>query len=518
MRDLAVPPPAMYGLDSHDHPAITPEISRQAFVRGALGAAAGALLGACRSTATTGPQPTPVTPSSQTPPVVKGPPDWIALEDAIDGRVILPSNAHYAEAKSLFNTRFANSTPAAVVAVKSADDVQKAVAFGAKNDIKIAARSGGHSYTGASAGNSAMVIDLRQLPGGITYDDGRALATVSAATDLHSVQTALAAHGRSIPSGSCPTVGVAGLTLGGGLGSEARRSGLTCDALVSAAVMLPSGEAVTASRDDHADLFWALRGGGGGNCGVVTSFTFRTFPVTDRDVVTLVFPEGATEQAIPGWHEWLRTADRAIWGMVNITVGSGSAGCTIVLATPPGDGSSRARDLSTAIGVQPVINRSRTLHRMDFVHYFEGGADATRPRAFVAGSDIIGEITHAAAESIVAATTAWPQSAGTASAIIESLSGAVSDVDSGDTAFPWRRHAASVQWYAETPSSATVDSANEWLATAHEAVQANSVGGYINYVESDIPADRYFGGNLARLATIRQRYDPNGLMYSGMSY
>jgi FAD/FMN-containing dehydrogenase len=497
---------------------MTREISRQVFVRGALGAAAGVLVGSCRPTAAPGPRIPPAAPGSTPPSVVKGPADWIALDNAIDGRVILPSNSGYAEAKNLFNTRFANSTPAAVAAVTSTDDVQKAVAFAAKSDIKIAVRSGGHSYIGASAANSAMVIDLRQLPGGISYDDGRGLATVSAAADLHSVQTALAAHGQSIPSGTCPTVGVAGLTLGGGLGSDTRRSGLTCDALVSASVVLPSGEAVTASPDDHADLLWALRGGGGGNFGVVTSFTFRTFPVTDRDVVTLVFPKGATEQAIIGWHEWLHTADRAIWGMVNITVGSGTGGCTIVLATPPGDGPSTARDLNGAIGVRPVTNRSRTLNRMDFVRYFEGGADATRPRAFVAGSDIVGEMTPAAAESILAATSAWPQSAGSASTIIESLSGAVSDVDPGDTAFPWRRHAASVQWYAETPSLASVDAANEWLAKAHVAVQANSVGGYVNYVEPDTPATRYFGGNLARLNAIRQRYDPDGLMYSGMSY
>jgi FAD/FMN-containing dehydrogenase len=133
--------------------------------------------------------------------------------------------------------------------VKSTDDVRKAVAFAANNGVKIAARSGGHSYIGASSDDSAMVIDLRQLPDGTTYDDGRAQATVSAAADLDSVQTALAAKGRSIPSGSCPTVGVAGLTLGGGLGSDTRRSGLTCDALVSASVVLPSGQTITASAD-----------------------------------------------------------------------------------------------------------------------------------------------------------------------------------------------------------------------------------------------------------------------------
>ena len=424
---------------------MTREISRQAFIRGALATVAAGASGSCRKTA-----PEPQTQSSTSRP--PGQPDWNTLGRTIEGRVTLPSSADYAAAKNLFNSRFDNSTPAAVVSVKSGSDVQKAVEFAAKNGIKVAVRSGGHSYIGASAADSTMVVDLRQLPGGIAYDDGPGLTTIPAAAQLDSVQAALASHGRSIPSGSCPTVGVAGLTLGGGLGSDARRSGLACDALVSTSVVLPSGDVITASADDHADLFWALRGGGGGNFGVVTSFTFRTLPVIDRDVVNLVFPEGTTEQAIVGWAEWLHAADRAIWGMVNITVGSGSGGCTIVLATPAGDGPGSAGDLSGAIGVQPVSSTSRTLDRMDFVHYFEGGAQATQPRAFVAGSDIIEEMTQAAAESIVAAVSAWPRDAGSSSAVIESLSGAVSDLGPSDTAFPWRRQAACVQWYTETPT------------------------------------------------------------------
>jgi hypothetical protein len=205
--------------------------------------------------------------------------------------------------------------------------------------------------------------------------------------------------------------------------------------------------------------------------------------------------------------------------MMNITAGS-SPGlrCGIVLATPPGDGPRAASDLSAAIGVQPVSNTSRTLGHMDFVHYFAGGADATRPRAFVAGSDIVGEMTPGAAESIVAATSAWPQGAGSATTVVESLDGAVSDIDPGDTAFPWRRQAACVQWYTEPPSTATVNAANEWLSSAHKALGANSVGGYVNYIEPETSAARYFGGNLERLAAIRQKYDPDGLMYSGVSF
>lgn len=491
---------------------MTREISRQAFIRGTLGTVAAGALASCRAAAQE-PRAQPTTSASPSPSRASGPQDWTALDDAIDGHVILPSNPDYTAAKGLFNTRFDDSTPAAVVTAQSTDDIQKAVEFAARNAIKVAVRSGGHSYIGASAADGAMVIDLRRLPGEPTYD--HELVTIPAAAQLDSVQAALAARGLSIPSGSCPTVGVAGLTLGGGLGSDARRAGLTCDALASAVVVLPSGEAITASADDHADVFWALRGGGGGTVGVVASFTFRTFAVADRDVVTIEFPDGATAEAIFGWHDWIRRADRAIWGMVNITVGGGSTGCTVVLATPAGDGQSSATQLSAAVGVQPASSTTRTLNRMDFVHYFEGGSQATQPRAFLAGSDIIGDMTRQAAESIVAATSAWPPDAGSATAVIESLSGAVTDLDPSDTAFPWRRQAACVQWYTE-PSAASFDTASHWLNGAHTAVQAHSVGRYVNYAELDTPASRYFGTNLERLVAVRQKYDPQGLMYSGM--
>lgn len=488
------------------------DISRQAFLRGALGSAAAGALASCR-VAARGPAQDPPTSPSASPPEAVGPQDWPALDDAIGGQVVLPSNPDYAVAKSLFNARFDDSTPAAVVTAQSIDDVRKSVEFAATKEIKVAVRSGGHSYIGASAADGAMVIDLRRLPGEPAYDHDR--VTIPAAAQLDSVQTALTAKGLSIPGGSCPTVGVGGLTLGGGLGSDARQTGLTCDALVSAVVVLPTGEVITASADEHADVFWALRGGGGGTVGVVASFTFRTFPAVDRDVVTMHFPEGAIAEAVLGWHDWIQGADRTIWGMVNITVGGGSEDCTAVLATPAGVGQHAASRLGAAIGVQPLTTTSHTLDRLRFVHYFEGGSQAAQPRAFVAGSDVIGEMTPEAAESIVAATSAWPSGTRSATAVIESLSGAVNDLDPGATAFPWRRAAACVQWYTE-PSPAETDTASRWLTDAHAAVQAHSVGRYVNYAEPDTPPSRYFGANLDRLVVVRQTYDPTGLMYSGM--
>jgi hypothetical protein len=134
---------------------MTREFSRQAFVRGALGVAtAGVLLGSCRQTAT---------PDSSTAPAPTGPRDWGALDDALRGQVVLPSDSDYTTTKGLFNARFADSTPAAVISVKSTGDVQKAVAFAADHDVKITVRSGGHSYIGASgAGDAGCAVFRRK--------------------------------------------------------------------------------------------------------------------------------------------------------------------------------------------------------------------------------------------------------------------------------------------------------------------------------------------------------------------
>jgi hypothetical protein len=123
-------------------------------------------------------------------------------------------------------------------------------------------------------------------------------------------------------------------------------------------------------------------------------------------------------------------------------------------------------------------------------------------------------MTATAADSIVAATSAWPRTLGSATAVIESLDGAVSDIGSGASAFPWRHHAACVQWYVETPLEPVRTAADKWLADAHQAVAASSVGGYVSYGEPAMPAGRYFAGSAPRLAAVRQRYDPGALMYS----
>ena len=475
------------------------EIPRQTFLRGAAGAlAAGAVFGSVRATAD---------------PNTSG---WDGLSAAIGGQVLRPdSGAQFATAKQVFNTNHNGSTPAAVVTVTSAADVQKAMAFAAANNLKVAPRSGGHSYVGASTANGTMVLDLRQLPGEINYDAATGLVTVTPATSLYAIHEALAAAGRGIPTGICPTVGAAGHALGGGLGAQSRHAGLMSDALTSASVVLPGGQAVTASATSHPDLLWALRGGGGGNFGVTTSLTFATFPTADVDVVNLNFPPQSFAQVLVGWQNWLRSADRNSWALADSTTDAMGTHCRIMATCPAGSGGKVAGAVTSAVGMQPTGTENHTFDYLDLVRYLAGNLNPS-PLGYVGGSDVFTTVTPAAAQGIASAVDTFPRDAGRMLAIMHALDGALAAVAPGASAFPWRKQSALVQWYVETSGSPS--EATGWLNTAHQAVQPYSVGGYVNYLEANQPASRYFGANLSGLTAVRQKYDPGRIMFSGLNF
>lgn len=475
-------------------------ISRQTFLRGAAGAlAVGAVFGTTRASAD---------------PATSG---WGDLAAAIRGQVILPdSGGQFASAKAVFNTNFNGLAPAAVVAPSSTADVQRAMAFAANHNLKVAPRGGGHSYVGASTANGTMVLDLRQLPGDINYDAGTGYVTVTPATGLYAIHQTLAGAGRGIPTGTCPSVGAAGHALGGGLGAQSRHAGLMSDQLVSATVVLPGGAAVNASANENPDLFWALRGGGGGNFGVTTALTFATFPTSDVDAVSLHFPLQSFAQVLVGWQNWLRTADRNSWALADTVTDPGGAHCRILATCPAGSGDAVAAAVSQAVGLQPTGVDKHTFNYLDLVQFLAVNNLNPSPLGYVGGSDVFQSITPAVAQGIAAAFNAFPSGAGRPLVIMHALDGALATVGPGDTAFPWRRQSALVQWYVENSGSPAA--AAQWLNTAHQAVAAYSVGGYVNYLEANQPASRYFGANLARLAATRQKYDPGRIMFSGLNF
>src|SRR5580765_3179112 len=209
------------------------------------------------------------------------------LAALVRGAVVVRGDAAYDQARVLYDTRFDRYKPEAIVFCESLADVQRTVRWARKHRVRIVPRSGGHSYGGYSS-TSGVIVDVSRLNGVALGSGGRAV--VGAGARLIDVYNGLWQHGRTVPAGSCPTVGIAGLTLGGGVGLASRKFGLTCDNLLEATVVLANGSAVLANTHQHPDLYWALRGGGGGNFGIVTRLVFRTHPVGQVATYSLEWP------------------------------------------------------------------------------------------------------------------------------------------------------------------------------------------------------------------------------------
>jgi FAD/FMN-containing dehydrogenase len=442
--------------------------------------------------------------------------EWKSFAKGIKGPVWLPDTRQYTDAKKLFNPTFDTRKPVAVVRVQRRRDVQRAVTFAAKHKLKVVVRGGGHSYVGASAQNGMMQLDLRDYKK-IAYDSSTKRVTVRAGAALRPVHAALAPHGRSIPTGTCPTVGVAGLTTGGGIGIDSRRYGLTCDSLVKATVVLPNGSVVTASPTSHKDLFWALRGGGGGLNGVITDLTFDTHPVGSRATFSLQYPASAAVKVMTGWAKWLKTANHHRWANVHIsTDGDGTLSVSVVGVADAGDERAAASSLESHIGTHSAKSSYRRRSPMDLVDYLGGGATSAR-ESFSAGSDVLDALDTETAKKILAVVKRRAEAKEKTAAVLDPLDGAVRSTKRADSAFPWRSQLVSVQWYTNVTGSAGRKAGRAWVARGHKAVKSASRGGFVNYLEQDEPASRYFAGNTARLEKIRRHYDPKKLIQSGLN-
>ena len=210
-----------------------------------------------------------------------------ALRSAVRGRVLFPRTPGYNSERLVYNLRYDGVRPQAVVQPLDTRDVQAVVNWANRFDVRIVARSGGHSYAGYSTTGNGVVVDLSRLRG-IRVAGGR--ATVGPGAQLIDVYSKLASRGLLVPAGSCPSVGIAGLALGGGHGLSGRRFGLTTDNLAAATIVTADGRARRVDANTNEDLYWACRGGGGGNFGIVTSLTFRAHRATGRGLVLHPLP------------------------------------------------------------------------------------------------------------------------------------------------------------------------------------------------------------------------------------
>ena len=437
--------------------------------------------------------------------------DWKDLSGSLRGSLALPGSSGYRSRAPLFDPRWDFRRPAAVARVTSTRDVATCIRFARDHGVKVTGRSGGHSYTGASATTDALVIDTRTLRS-MTLTPGGTQATLGAGADLYAAYSTLSAQGHTIPGGSCPTVGAVGISLVGGLGVDSRRVGLTADRLVRATVVDGRGRILTVDAGDDPDLFWALRGGGPGT-GIVTSMTYRTVGAPRRGFFSLTFPSDRAATVVRGWGAWIREQPGHTWANAHVDSSGGSLSVRVFGVCPAGEEDARATSLRRAVGITPTTSSTTIRSYLDGVTYLGGGSTTARTR-MVAGSDILEAVTTGAAEAVEESMRTVPKGMA-ASAILDPLDGAVSEVSERDTAFPWRNEAASIQWYVGMPKPPTSDqyaSAETWVGTAHDLLGNRSRGGYLGYVESGRPLREYLAGNTNRLTSVRSTYDPEGVI------
>jgi FAD/FMN-containing dehydrogenase len=506
---------------------VSAPVARRALLAGGLVAATAACAPKDASPPQDSPAP-PVSPSGAgaSTAVAKAPTpaQWQRLARSVKGSLARPGSASYGTVRLTQNPRYDGARPLAVLSVADAQDVATGIAFAQDHGVKVALRSGGHSYPGWSAGDGALVVDVRPLHGVSLHGT---TATVGAGASLVQVYDALGTRGRGVAGGSCPTVGIAGLTQGGGVGVLTRTHGLTSDQVTALRVVLADGRVVTASPTSEPDLFWALRGGGGGHLGVVTSFTFRTFAAPAITRAFVQWPFSAASHVVPQFLRSVPQSDRRLWATLKLLGGATHPGgpALFMSATWTGPASGMSNALAPFLAHVPAPttdSRSTAGYLSTMLSYagcssipvsqcHTGPGGSLQREAFAATSHIIDAAHVDMAPLLSHVDAAQGSGLKEAGISIDALGGAVDDVGATATAFGHRGALATVQ-YTATYTSGPATPAVSYVRGFRSAMTPSwGTGAYVNYADASLRNYQhdYFGPNASRLAQARTTYDPH---------
>ncbi len=508
-------------------------VSRRAFLAmgiGTLGAAAAAAAGADDVAAAAA--------------LRRGPP-WAALAASLAGALVRPDDAAYPVAKQLYNERFDGIVPAAIAYCAGPADVQRCVDFARRHGVQVAARSGGHSYGGYSL-CPGLVVDVSRMAG-VRVAGDRRTATVGAGARMIDLYAALGQTGLLLPGGSCPTIGVAGLALGGGVSVFGRRFGLTCDRMRSVDLVTADGALRTCDRSRNEDLFWASRGGGGGNFGIATSFTFEVAPIPPLTLFTLVWPWAAAGDVLSAWLQWLPGTPDELWANCQL-LSAGAAGGTTPLTVkvtgvfcgPAGGAAGVLEPLRAAVGSTPVYEFAGPEQYLPAMLVEAGCQGMSVAACHLPSQNPAGTLSRSAyaaksayvvhplpeagvaavTDAVVALDRDVPDVGGGIS--FDAYGGAINRVRPGATAFVHRDAIAGAQWSCSWSAGAPaslVSSAQAWLSATARGVAPFTAGAYQNYIDPTLAdwARAYYGTNLPRLVGIKRKVDPEDFFHFAQS-
>jgi FAD/FMN-containing dehydrogenase len=423
----------------------------------------------------------------------------------VPGDVLRPGDAGYDSARAVFNAMI-DRRPLAVVRCHDAADVARGIAFARDHDLVLSVRGGGHNVAGSAVCDGGIMLDLSPMTG-VRVDPERRLAQAGAGLLLGDLDRATQRHGLATPLGVMSRTGIAGLTLGGGLGWLNGRYGLACDNLVAAEVVTADGEVLRVGPEEHTDLLWGLRGGGG-NFGVVTSFGYRLHPVGPVLAGGLSFPWDAAGDVLRFHDEFMAAAPDELTTAVSLALGPSGApmlSLGVCWCGSPDEGERVLRPLRAfgrpaldAITVMPYVALQSAPDAgfpLGMQHYWKSG--------------YLRHLTDEAIGTLLEIVRGMPP--GVSGIGLQALRGAAARVPVAATAFPHRADQYDflilAQWADPEESARTIAWARESFAAMaphlEDAVYVNNLG-----VEGPDRVRSAYGPNRGRLAELKQVYDP----------
>jgi FAD/FMN-containing dehydrogenase len=466
--------------------------------------------------------------------------DWAALRRALSThKLIRPGGKMYPAAKELFDPRFDAKRPAGIAYCATARDVSACVNFVRKFGLPVAARSGGHSYGGWSSVNGGLIVDVTAIN---YFNVGAGSVTVGTGIHLIDFYNRLAARGLAVPGGSCATVGIAGLTLGGGVGVLSRAFGLSSDNLESLRIVTADGVIRTASGASNPNLYWASRGGGGGNFGIAVSFTFRTRRLGSVVLFFLQWPWSAAARVMTGWQNWAPYQPDALWSNLHMSAAAGGgtpvvqvggtylgsvAGCKALLgklqrrvgSAPLNPGNVFLTSYLNAMMIEAGCG-SFSFSQCHLPSQTKDGKLARVP-SYAKSDFFTKKIPSAGISKMVAGVERMRGVRGAAGGVgaiaFDAFGGALNRVPAAATAFVHRNSLFLAQYstsWNEGAGGAGSGRQHDWLTSFYGSLHPYASGqAYVNYQDPDLAnwQAAYYGANYARLTTVKTAYDPHQL-------
>jgi FAD/FMN-containing dehydrogenase len=433
--------------------------------------------------------------------------DLAGFRGALDGELFGPDSPGYEVVRRPANANFRDVHPRLVIRCRSVSDVVVAIEYARDTGIDIVPRGGGHCFAGRSS-TDGIVLDLAGLDSITVADDG--LAMIGAGARLGQVYAALHMHGRTIPAGCGAAVGIAGLTLGGGIGLLGRKHGLTCDRLVGARVVLADGRIVDCDADREPELFWALRGAGGGQFGVVTSLTFDTVPEPTTTRFQLRWSLTSVEEMVAAWQRWAPGTPDEVTANLTVIAEPGEPpqallfGASLREETPTRE---LLQEFCSVAGASPEVDLRGGLAYHHLKNTFEDLDPREEPESGVRiRSEFFARPMRPSTINALLSTLIDREATGRRQLTFTALGGAYNRVPDTATAFAHRHEHFILEHIAKAP--------NAWVDRSWAIAHVDGSGGvYPNFPDPQLDdwATAYHAGNYPRLAAAKNAYDPHRL-------